>query len=115
MAKKWDLDENQERKKNYILEAHKKIMSCPFDCNEGYLVGDDNVAHICTCVDEIFKALEFYKDVEVNVLDKEYERWLKEKKEYFLKEFIDKTCKKCGKTFRTNEKGRFSCTECYNK
>jgi len=113
ISSKRALTERQETKKNMILQAHKNIMECG-KCEEGYIVLD-NVAMPCKCVDDIFKDLRFYEDVEVSVIDKDYDDYIKTRHETFSTKLLDKRCPDCDHFFQTYDKGRVRCDECFQK
>lgn len=109
-------DENKvNQKTQLILQAHKNIMNCTNGCREGYREEPDGSMVICACVEKEFGSLEWMGDIEVSVVDNNYNKWLKEKNEHTHKSLIDVLCVECGKYFKTIIKGRVRCEECFKK
>lgn len=103
----------EEEKKELVSKIHKAIMKCEKHCNEGYIL-ENGVAKICDCCLMYFNMLQDYKDVEISVVDPEYEAFQNNKKQTFTN-FHKEKCIECGKEFMTNLKNRARCDECYKK
>lgn len=102
----------EEKKRQIVLDIHKAIMKCG-KCNEGYIL-ENGVAKICDCCLMYFNMLQDYKDVEISVVDTEYDTFIQNKKQTFTS-YHEQTCIDCKKKFKTNLKNRARCDECYKK
>ena len=103
----------EEKYTQLVLQAQKNIMKCG-KCKEGYIFGKET-ASVCECVKFEFSLLKKYKENTIPVINEEYNNYLEEQKNFYLKDIEEKECLDCKEIFRTKLKGRFRCDKCFEE